>query len=54
MNKEELHALVSGRTGNESNICQIYALRNGKAAYEDCWHSYKTDEAVNVKKEKKR
>ena len=48
MNKEELHALVSGSTGNESNICQIYALRNGKAAYEDCWHSYKTDDAVNV------
>lgn len=48
MNKEELHALVSGSTGNESNICQFYALRNGKAVYEDCWHGYKTDDAVNV------
>ena len=48
MNKEELHRLVSESTGNESNICQIYAMRDGRTVYEDCWHGYKTGDAVNV------
>ena len=48
MNKEELHRFISGSTGNESNICQIYAIQDGKTAYDDCWHGYKTGDAVNV------
>ena len=48
MNREELHTLISDSTGNESNICQICALRNGEVVYEDCWHGYKTNDAVNV------
>ena len=48
MNKEELHRLISDSTGNESNICQICALKDGKTVYEDCWHGYQTAEAVNV------
>ena len=35
MNKEELHRFISGSTGNVSNICQIYAIQDGKTAYED-------------------
>ena len=48
MNKEELHRFISGSTGNESNICQIYAIQDGKTAYDDCWYGYKTGDAVNV------
>ena len=46
--KEELHRFVSESTGNESNICQIYAMKDGKCVFEDCWHDYKTENAVNV------
>ena len=48
MNKEELHKFIAESSGNESNICQIYALKNGKTVYEDSWHGYKTDDAVHV------
>lgn len=48
MNKEELHAFVENSKGNESNICQICAVKDGMTVYEDCWHGYKTDDAVNV------
>ena len=48
MNKEQLHRYISGSTGNESNICQIYAVKDGKAAYSDCWHGFKTDDCMNV------
>ena len=48
MNKKELHRLISDSTGNESNICQIHALKDGKTVYEDCWHGYQTADAVNV------
>ena len=48
MNKEELHRFISGSTGNESNICQIYAVKDGETVYDDCWHGYKTGDAVNV------
>ena len=33
MNKELLHRYVSDSTGNESNICQIYAINDGKTVY---------------------
>ena len=48
MTKTDLHDLVSGSTGNESNICQIYAVKEGVAVYNDNWHGFKTDSAVNV------
>ena len=48
MDKEDLHRFISDSTGNESNICQIYAMKDGKPVYEDCWHGYKTADAVNV------
>ena len=48
MNKEELKKFISNSTGNEKNICQIYACKNGKAVYEDCWRGYKTEDAVHV------
>ena len=48
MNKEQLHNYISGSTGNESNICQIYAIKDGKTVYDDCWHGFKTLDAVNV------
>ena len=48
MNKEELHRFISGSNGNESNICQIYAVKDGETVYDDCWHGYKTGDAVNV------
>ncbi|MBR1568998.1 MAG: serine hydrolase, partial [Lachnospiraceae bacterium] len=48
MNKAELHRRISDSTGNESNICQIYAVQNGETILEDCWHGYKTTDAVNI------
>lgn len=48
MNKERLHEFVENSTGNEKNICQIYALKNGQCVYEDCWHGFKTDDAMHI------
>ena len=48
MDKEKLHKYILGSTGNESNICQIYAMKNGKTVYDDCWHGFKTLDAMNV------
>ncbi|MBR4319028.1 MAG: serine hydrolase, partial [Oscillospiraceae bacterium] len=48
MTKTEFHKHISESTGNESNICQIYAFKNGTAVYHDEWHNFKTDDAVNV------
>ena len=48
MDQERLHKYVSENTGNESNICQIFAMRNGKTVYDDCWHGFKTLDAMNV------
>ena len=48
MNREELHEFISSSTGNEGNICQISAFRDGTTVYEDCWHGYKNGDAVNV------
>ncbi len=48
MDKEQLHGYVSESSGNESNICQIFAVRDGKIVYDDCWHGYKTGDATNV------
>ena len=48
MNKEQLHEFIAKSTRNESNICQITALKDGKTVYEDCWHGYGSDDAVHV------
>ncbi len=48
MDKEQLHTFISESTGNESNICQIYAIKDGSAVYDDCWHGFKTSDAMNV------
>ena len=48
MSREEFYRLVSESKGNESNICQIYAVKNGRAAYEASWRGFKTDDAINV------
>ncbi len=48
MNNEQLHNFILHSTGNESNICQIYAIRNGKTALDDCWHGFKSEDAMNV------
>ena len=48
MTKSELHQMIADSKNNESNICQIYAIKNGVPVYDDCWHEYKTTDAVNV------
>ena len=48
MNKEQLHRYVFESAGNESNICQIYAIKGGETVYDDCWHGFKTEDAMNV------
>ena len=40
--------MIADSTGNESNICQIYAIKNGSVVFNDCWRGYKTTDAVNV------
>ena len=48
MTKEQLHKYISESTRNESNICQIYAIKEGLDVYDDCWHGFKTLNAMNV------
>ena len=48
MNKEQLHSYISDSTGNESNICQLYVIKDGETVYDDCWHGFKTEDAMNV------
>ena len=48
MNKEELHRFISDSTRNESNICQIYAIKDGVTVYDDFWHGFTTEDAMNV------
>ena len=48
MNKEELHKYIENSTGNEMNICQINALKGGETVYDDCWHGFKSEDAMNV------
>lgn len=48
MNKEELHRFISESKGNESNICQICAISDGKTVYEDCWRGFEPEDPVNV------
>ena len=48
MNRQEFHAFVSESKGNESNICQICAIKDGVTVYEDCWRGFKAEDPVNV------
>jgi CubicO group peptidase (beta-lactamase class C family) len=48
MNKEQLHTYICESTGNESNICQIYVIKDGKTVYDDNWHGFRTEDAMNV------
>ena len=48
MNKEQLHRYISDSTGNESNICQIYAIKGGETVFDDCWHGFTAEDAMNV------
>ena len=48
MNQKQLHEYISTSPGNESNICQIYAMKDGKTVYEDNWHGFRTLDAMNV------
>ena len=48
MCKDKLHDLIMQSNGNESNICQIYAIKDGETVYDDCWHGFKTQDAMNV------
>lgn len=48
MNKEAFYRLVSESTGNESNICQICAIKDGRTAYEASWRGFRTEDPVNI------
>ena len=48
MSREEFYRFVSESTGNESNICQICAVKDGKIVYEDSWRGFKPEDPVNV------
>ena len=48
MTKNALHKYVEESKGDESNICQICAFRNGGIVYSDNWHGFQIDSAVNV------
>ena len=48
MNRKELHKYIDESTGNESNICQICAIKNGVTVYDDSWRGFKTEDPVNV------
>ncbi|MBO4845403.1 MAG: serine hydrolase [Lachnospiraceae bacterium] len=48
MNQEKFHSYVSQSKGNESNICQIYAIKDGKTVYDDSWRGFKSTDPINV------
>ena len=48
MNREDLHRLISESTGNESNICQICAIKDSRMVYEDSWRGFKPEDPINV------
>ena len=48
MTKYELHNLVSNSKGNESNICQIYAFKNGEVLLDESFKDYDSDTPINI------
>ncbi len=45
---EQLYRYVEESSGNEKNICEITAIKNGRVVYEDYWHGYRRGDALNV------
>lgn len=45
MTKEELHKMIEEQ---QSNICQIEAIRDGKTVYSDTWNNYKREDNLHV------
>lgn len=48
MSISELRSLVTEGGGNESNIVQIYAIKDGKPVLDECFGDYKTGDACHV------
>ena len=48
MNKEKLHRLISGSSGNESNICQICVWKDGKEIFSEVWNGYKKTDCTHI------
>ena len=48
MTKNELHNLVSNSKGNESNICQIYAFKDGEVIFDESFKDYDSDTPINI------
>ena len=45
MNKEELHDFIEKQ---QSNICQVSAIKNGDFVYSDCWNNDKKDDWTHI------
>jgi len=45
MTKEELHKMIESQ---QSNICQIEAIRDGKTVYSDTWNNYTREDNLHV------
>ena len=48
MSREDLHRYVKENKGNESNICQICAIKGGEIICDDSWRGFTADDPVNV------
>jgi len=48
MDFEQFNRYIKNNTKNESNVCQIYAIKDGKEAYNCSWRGFKTDDAMNI------
>ena len=48
MTQIEFHKFVEESKGNESNICQICAIKDGEPVYSDNWHGFQFESAANV------
>jgi len=45
---EQLHRYVEESSGNEKNICEITAIKNGNIVYEDYWHGYQRGDTLSI------
>ena len=48
MTEKVMHEFIRSTTGNESNVCQISAIKDGEYVYEDNWRGFKTEDAMNI------
>lgn len=48
MDFEQFNRYIKNNTKNESNVCQIYAIKDEKEAFNGCWRGFKTDDAMNI------